>query len=170
MDEKWKCFRQTISRLPKCSRLHGWRLLKVCPNEFSSVRMSALGRACHRTRILVVIAASRANGRCRADCVAQPAPFPFPLSCSAIGGLEKGGGGELPPSGLAKGGGMSSGPTSRAIDAPNGVRVGAGCLVMSVGSGPVWLRWCVCALNYLHHQHGHGADTPEPMRKAPRLS
>lgn len=48
-------------------------------------------------------------------------------------GIEKGGCGELPPSGSAKGTVVSSGPTSRAIDAPSVVRVGAGLLLGPVG-------------------------------------
>jgi hypothetical protein len=54
----------------------------------------------------------------------------------------------MAPSALAKGGGLSSGPTSRAIDALSAAKVGAGCLAVSVGLvqfvWAVWVRWLKC--------------------------
>lgn len=85
-------------------------------------------------------------------------------------GIEKGGCGELPPSGSAKGTVVSSGPTSRAIDAPNGVRAGAGCFVVSAGLAMLVLRCAPSSLNYFPIQHGHGADTGLPTKEAPLLS
>ena len=50
----------------------------------------------------------------------------------------------MAPSGFGLVGELSSGPTFRAKDAPNEVRVGAGCCVVSVGLGAVALRCWTC--------------------------
>jgi hypothetical protein len=55
----------------------------------------------------------------------------------------------MAPSGSAKVAHLSSGPTSRATDAPNGVRVGAGCFVVSAGLAMLVLRCAPSSPNYL---------------------
>ncbi len=63
-------------------------------------------------------------------------PFFFPPIMRCLWGIEKAECGELRTSKLATGGVSPSGPTSREIDASNGVGAGASGFAMSVG----WVR------------------------------